>query len=79
MFQEGVKRRRLSLDGCQDINLNHHLIKIIERNTNLLNAQLEAQRMNSQLEREQQKAYSDVLSSALSKISDALSRIADKL
>lgn len=79
MLQEGVKRRRLSLDGCEDINLRHHLIKVLERNTHVLHAQLESRRINSQLERKQQKAKTDVLISALSKISDALSRVADKL
>ncbi|KAL3529066.1 hypothetical protein ACH5RR_008388 [Cinchona calisaya] len=58
-FQEGVERRRLPLDGCEDINLSHHLIKVLERNTNVLNAQLEAQIMDSQLEREQQKDRQD--------------------
>lgn len=79
VFQEGVKRRRLSLDKCEDFNLGHHLIKVLERNNRVLNAQLEAQRMNSQLDREQQKAHTDILSSALSKICNAFSRIADKL
>lgn len=51
----------------------------MEKNTLILNAQLDTQNMNSQLEREQQKGQSDQLVSALSKISDALTRIADKL
>ncbi|XP_071902890.1 trihelix transcription factor ASR3-like [Coffea arabica] len=76
--QEDVKRRRLSLDKCEDFNLSQHLIKVLERNNRVLNAQLETQRMNSQLDREQQKAHTDILSSALSKICDAFSRIADK-
>lgn len=61
------------------MNLNHKLIKVMEKNTLILNAQLDTQNMNSQLEREQQKGQSDQLVSALSKISDALTRIADKL
>ena len=73
-----MKRRRLSLDKCEDFNLSQHLIKVLERNNRVLNAQLETQRMNSQLDREQQKAHTDILSSALSKICDAFSRIADK-
>lgn len=79
LSQEDVKRRRLSLDKCEDFNLSHHLIKVLERNNRVLNAQLETQSMNSQLDREQQKAHTDILSSALSKICDAFSRIADKL
>ncbi|KAL3529074.1 hypothetical protein ACH5RR_008396 [Cinchona calisaya] len=78
VFQDGAKRRLL-LDGCDDINLSHYLIKVLERNTNILNAQLEAQRMNFELEREQQKDCSNTLSSTLDKISDALTKIADKL
>lgn len=76
---QGVKRQRLSSDGCEGMNLNHKLIKVMEKNTLILNAQLDTQNMNSQLEREQQKGQSDQLVSALSKISDALTRIADKL
>lgn len=79
ILQGGEKRRRLSFDGFQDMNLNEQLIKVMERNTHVLNAQLDTQNMNSRLEREQHKDQSDKLISALSKISDALARIADKL
>ncbi|GFP89429.1 hypothetical protein PHJA_001086500 [Phtheirospermum japonicum] len=51
----------------------------LERNTNLLNAQLEEQKMNCRLDREQKKEQYDSLMAALSKITDALEKIANKL
>ena len=79
MSQEGWKKKRLSLDGCGDTNLEEQLVKVLEKNSSLLNAQLEAQNMNYQLDREQRKDQNDSLVAALSKIRDALGRIVDKL
>lgn len=76
---QGVKRQRLSSDGYEGMNPNDQLIKVMKKNTFILNEQLDTQNINSQLEREQRKGQSDKLVSALSKISDALARIADKL
>ncbi|KAK2974183.1 hypothetical protein RJ640_021474 [Escallonia rubra] len=76
--QESCKRRRVSTDGSRD-NLEGQLIKVLEKNTSMLNSQLEAQQMNCQLERDQQKDHNDSLVAALNKITDALTRIADKL
>lgn len=45
----------------------------------MLNAQLEAQNMTCQLDRDQQKDHNENLVSALNKITDALTKIADKL
>lgn len=77
--QEGCKRRRLSLDECNDANLEDQLIKVLDRNASMLNAQLEAQNMNCQLDRNQQKDHNENLVLALNKITDALIKIADKL
>lgn len=51
----------------------------MERNGNMLNAELEARNMNVQLDRKQCKEQSESLVAALNKIGDALVRIADKL
>lgn len=53
MFQR--QKKDIFIDGCQDINLKETLIKVMERNTHVLNAKLDTQNMNSQLEREQHK------------------------
>ncbi|KAF5932828.1 hypothetical protein HYC85_028999 [Camellia sinensis] len=74
LSQEGWKRRRLALDGCEE-----RFIKVLEKNSNMLNAQLEAQNINYQLDREQRKEQNDSLVGALSKITDALGMIANKL
>ncbi|KAL7161946.1 hypothetical protein ACSBR2_042427 [Camellia fascicularis] len=79
LSQEGRKRRRLALDGCEDTNLEERFIKVLEKNSNMLNAQLEAQNINYQLDREQRKEQNDSLVGALSKITDALGMIANKL
>ncbi|KAA8542052.1 hypothetical protein F0562_023204 [Nyssa sinensis] len=79
MSQEGWKRRRLSSDGCRDTNLEDRLIKVLERNSDMLSAQLEAHNMNCQLDRDQHKDHNETLVAALSKITDALVRIADRL
>ncbi|XP_019168801.1 PREDICTED: trihelix transcription factor ASR3-like isoform X4 [Ipomoea nil] len=78
-LQKGVKRRRLFSDCCENSNLEDCLAKVMERNSNMLNAELEARNMNVQLDREQCKEQSESLVAALNKIGDALVRIADKL
>ncbi|KAI7984801.1 Trihelix transcription factor ASR3 [Camellia lanceoleosa] len=84
LSQEGWKRRRLALDGlaldgCEDTNLEERFIKVLEKNSNMLNAQLVAQNINYQLDREERKEQNDSLLGALSKITDALGMIANKL
>ncbi|XP_024976331.1 trihelix transcription factor ASR3-like [Cynara cardunculus var. scolymus] len=79
MSQEGSKRRRVSTDECNDRNFDARLIDVLEKNANVLNARLEAENTNCQLDRDQRKDYNDSLVSALNKISDALTKIADKL
>ncbi|KAG8379565.1 hypothetical protein BUALT_Bualt07G0102200 [Buddleja alternifolia] len=78
-FQEGAKRRRQSSTGCQNINVDDQLIKALERNTSLLNERLEAQKVNYEMDREQQKEQHGSLITALNKINDALEKIANKL
>ncbi|KAF8400072.1 hypothetical protein HHK36_015947 [Tetracentron sinense] len=77
--QEGRKRRRFSSDGGGDMNLQDQLIGVLERNSRMLNTQLEAQNINCQLDRDQRKDHADSLVAVLSKLADALGRIADKL
>ncbi|XP_059641202.1 trihelix transcription factor ASR3-like isoform X2 [Cornus florida] len=79
MSHEGWKRRRLSFDGCSDTNLEGQLTEVLERNSDMLNAQLEAHNTNCQLDMKQRRDHNDSLVAALSKITDALVRIADKL
>ncbi|KAJ0751007.1 hypothetical protein HanLR1_Chr05g0188341 [Helianthus annuus] len=76
MSEEGCKRRRVSTG---ENNFNDRLIDVLEKNANMLNARMEAENTNFQLERDQRKDYNDSLVSALNKISDALTKIADKL
>ncbi|XP_057970281.1 trihelix transcription factor ASR3-like [Malania oleifera] len=76
---DGRKRRRLSSDGSGDTNIGEQLIKVLERNGNLLNAQLEAQNINFQLDRDQRKDQANNLVVAISKLTDALVKIANKL
>ena len=75
MIQEGLKRRRLPIDGSEDNNW----AKILERNSNMLCSQLEAQNINYQLDRDQRKEQADSLVASLNKLTDALVRIANKL
>ncbi|XP_043687034.1 trihelix transcription factor ASR3-like isoform X2 [Telopea speciosissima] len=77
--QEGRKRRRLSTDVGSEATLPDQLIEVLERNSKMLTAQLEAQNINCQLDRNQRKDHADSLVSVLSKLADALGRIADKL
>ena len=78
--REGRKRRRFSTSGDDETNtLEYELIEALERNGRMVNAQLEAQNANFQLDREQQRGHMDSLVSVLNKLADALGRIADKL
>ncbi|KAJ1411892.1 SANT/Myb domain [Sesbania bispinosa] len=80
MFQEGYKRRRSASDNCEDTtNFNDNVIKVLRRNSNILKAHIGAQNVNYQLARDQQKQQTDSLVTALGKLTDALTKIADKL
>lgn len=78
-FHEGVKKGKQSTTNCKDIDVEDLLIKALEKNTNLLNAQLENQKLKYQLDREQKKEQHDSLITALNKMTDALEKISNKL
>ncbi|XP_068656596.1 trihelix transcription factor ASR3-like isoform X2 [Aristolochia californica] len=78
--QEGRKRRRVSPEEVRPTNTQEQqLISVLEQNSRLLTAQLEAQNLNWQLDREQRKEQTDKLIGVLGRLADALGRIADKL
>ncbi|XP_015955734.1 trihelix transcription factor ASR3-like isoform X2 [Arachis duranensis] len=78
--QEGHKKRRLSPGNSEHTtNFNNNIVRVLRRNNNMLKAHLGAQNMNYQLAREHQKEQTDSLVAALGKLTDALSKIADKL
>ncbi|CAL9119818.1 unnamed protein product [Musa textilis] len=77
--REGQKRRRTSPEGTEDSDLQNRLIKVLEMNSRMLTAQLEAQNINCQLDRDQRKDQTNSLLAVLGKLADALGRIADKL
>lgn len=63
----------------EDMNMEDRLIQVLEKNNNMITSQLEAQNINSQLDRDQRKQLSDNLVAAINSITDALVKIADKL
>ncbi|XP_021719077.1 trihelix transcription factor ASR3-like [Chenopodium quinoa] len=73
------KRQRLSTDECKANCSEEQLLKVLEENNRLLNAQLESHNKNCQLEREQRKQNNNELMSTLSNLTDVLSKIAEKL
>ncbi|KAI3983457.1 hypothetical protein MKX01_038877 [Papaver californicum] len=88
--EDGSKRRRRSspspdrgwggdVEKDQHINTQEHLIKIFEMNNRMLTAQLEAQNLNSQLDREQRTNDTNSLVAVISKLAESISKIADKL
>ncbi|KAE9602712.1 hypothetical protein Lalb_Chr12g0202481 [Lupinus albus] len=80
MSQEGYKRKRFSPDNSEDTtDFSNNIIKVLRRNTNMMKTYLGAQNMNHQLAIEQQKEQSNTLVAALGKVTDALTKIADKL
>ncbi|WJX47878.1 hypothetical protein P8452_34518 [Trifolium repens] len=80
LFNEGYKRKRLSPgDSEETTDFNEDVIKVLRRNSNILKAHLGAQNINSQLARDQQKQQTDSLVSALGRLTDAITKIADKM
>ncbi|CAN6471866.1 unnamed protein product [Victoria cruziana] len=77
--QAGQKRKQPLSEDDGETNVQDRLIKILEKNSRMLTAQLEAQNVNSQLDRNERKDHSDSLVEVLGKLADALGRIADKL
>ncbi|GLT37417.1 hypothetical protein SLA2020_117350 [Shorea laevis] len=78
MTQKGLEPRQSTLDGCEDRRLDP-LIKVLKRNGNPPNEQIQAQNTNCQLDRDQRKEHSESLVAAINKLTDALVRIADRL
>ncbi|KAH0925480.1 trihelix transcription factor ASR3 [Brassica rapa] len=80
--QEERKRKRTSSgeeEGEATKSRQDQLIEILERNGQLLAAQLEVQNTNLKLDREQRKDHGDNLVAVLNKLADAVAKIADKL
>ena len=69
----------MSTDESEHSNNIDQLVKVLERNSNMLSAQLEAHNINCHLEREQRKEQNNSILAALGKVTDVLARIADKL
>ncbi|XP_041014344.1 trihelix transcription factor ASR3-like [Juglans microcarpa x Juglans regia] len=77
---EDRKRKRVAAEEDEEtVSLQNQLIDVLERNGQMLTAQLEAQNENFHLDREQRKDDVNSLIGVLNKLSDALARIADKL
>ncbi|KAJ1270749.1 hypothetical protein BS78_06G075300 [Paspalum vaginatum] len=75
------KRQRSDDDasGRSATDVQGQLIEILDRSSQMVAAQLEAQNINSRLDREQRKDQVSSLLGVLGKVADALYRIADKL
>ncbi|KAK7295613.1 hypothetical protein RJT34_18524 [Clitoria ternatea] len=74
----GRKRKRFAADEEEE-TLQSQLIDVLEKNGKMLRDQLEAQNLNFQLDRQQQKDTASNIVAVLDKLADALGRIADKL
>ncbi|XP_020262658.1 trihelix transcription factor ASR3 [Asparagus officinalis] len=80
--EKGQKRRRTSEaaeEEEQETSFDKKLIKILEKSTKLLAANLEARNLNCQLDRDQRKDQTESLLAVMTKLADAVGRIADKL
>uniref|UniRef100_A0A0A9EB02 Uncharacterized protein n=1 Tax=Arundo donax TaxID=35708 RepID=A0A0A9EB02_ARUDO len=78
--QGGQKRPRTDDEtGEGTTDLQSKLVEILDRNSRMVAAQLEAQNLNYQLDREQRKDQANSLVLVLGRLADALGRIADKL
>ncbi|CAM0904843.1 unnamed protein product [Alopecurus aequalis] len=79
--QSGQKRQRSddTPGPGEATDLQGRLIEVLDRSSRMVAAQLEAQNINCQLDREQRKDQVSSLLGVLGKVADALYRIADKL
>ncbi|XP_058195279.1 trihelix transcription factor ASR3 isoform X2 [Rhododendron vialii] len=78
--QQTRKRKRLVADGDEETNtLQSQLLEVLEQNGRMVSEQLESQNTNFQLDREQCRDHVNSSVVVLSKLADALGRIADKL
>lgn len=73
------KRMHVSSSVDEDRDLKQQMLSILERNGQLLSAQVEAHNLNCQLDRNQRNEHAESLVGVLGKLADALGRIADKL
>lgn len=72
------KRKRPSVGGEHD-GFRSELFTLLERNSKILTAHMDAQNLNSHLDRTQRKENADSLVYVLGKLAEALGKIADKL
>lgn len=78
--QEGCKKRRVSPDNCEDTTaFSNSFMNALRRNSNILKAHLRDKNMEYQLARDQQKEQTGKLVAALGKLTDAVTKIAEKL
>ncbi|CAN6272827.1 unnamed protein product [Urochloa humidicola] len=78
--QGGQKRPRTDEEAGQGTtDLQSKLIEILDRNSRIVAEQLEVQKQNCELDREQRKDQANSLVLVLGRLADALGRIADKL
>ena len=78
--QSGEKRQRTGDDGePRAEGIADKLLEILERNSQIMTAQLEAQNVNSERDREERREQANSLAVVLGRLADALGRIADKL
>nr|ACN35229.1 unknown [Zea mays] len=79
--QQGGQKRPRTVEGAGEgtADLESKLVEILDRNSRLVAAQLEAQNQNCELDREQRKDQANSLVVVLGRLADALGRIADKL
>ncbi|KAF7061549.1 hypothetical protein CFC21_068232 [Triticum aestivum] len=78
--QSGQKRQRTGNDSePRAEGIADKLLEILERNSQIMTAQLEAQNMNSERDREERREQANSLAVVLGRLADALGRIADKL
>ncbi|KAF6169661.1 hypothetical protein GIB67_004053 [Kingdonia uniflora] len=77
--QNERKRKRSLSDEDENSTLQEQMFKLLEKNSDMLTAHLEAQKTNSELDREQRKDQGASLVEVLSKLAEALVKIAEKL
>ncbi|XP_047962644.1 trihelix transcription factor ASR3 isoform X3 [Salvia hispanica] len=75
----GRKRKRYASDGGGEGEVQHELVEALEKNGRLLQSQLETHNTHLELDREQRNVHVNSFITVLSKLADALGRIADKL
>ncbi|KAI9079670.1 hypothetical protein K1719_038291 [Acacia pycnantha] len=80
LSSEERKKRRGSPDNHEDTAaFGNPLMKVLRRNGNLLKTHLSDQNLSYQLDRDQQKEQTSNIVAALGKLTDALTKIAEKL